>query len=236
MGVAEGVDADAGDQVQVALPIGVVDVAALAAAQQERVPAVVLKQILLLEAPSLPFPFLHDTASVAHGSRGAPRIRQVALSPLSARVAGQEPAGTDAGPREGRGGVRRPARPPGRPRTHSPASTRESRAPAATPKEPLRADRPQTQRARVRLPFKETRTPQLLMFTVWAGRLAVGLEGRDKLQSRRTEYRVPRRRSINIKLASRLTHRQGKTPHTAVEEVPGLPWNQGLRRAGIILP
>ena len=47
--VAERVDPDARDEIEVAAAIGVVDVAAFAARQNERVPGVILKNVIPLQ-------------------------------------------------------------------------------------------------------------------------------------------------------------------------------------------
>ncbi len=53
MGVTEGVHADAGDQVEIAFAVQIENVAALTAVQDERVSAVILKQVLAFQVDDL---------------------------------------------------------------------------------------------------------------------------------------------------------------------------------------
>ena len=49
MSMSQGVDADAGDQIEIAFPGRVIDITTLAASQHERVTGIVLEQVLLLQ-------------------------------------------------------------------------------------------------------------------------------------------------------------------------------------------
>jgi len=51
--VAQGVDPDTRDEVQILVPVNVVDVASFAAIQHQRVPGIVLNQKLALEIDDL---------------------------------------------------------------------------------------------------------------------------------------------------------------------------------------